>query len=155
DAIDAALAAAKTGGASYADVRLVRRRVERIATREDHVVAVSSGETYGMGVRVLVDGAWGFASSGVVDPESARRTAEESLSIARAARAVLKERVELAPAPVVKGSWRTPMKLDPFAVPLADKAAYLLDLWPLVKDVPKVKYATAGFEALDEHKVFA
>lgn len=155
DAIGAALAAAKKGGASYADVRLVRRRVERIATREDHVVSVTSGETYGMGVRVLVDGAWGFASSGVVDPGAGTRTAEEAIAIARAAKVAQKQRVELAAAPVAKGTWRTAMQIDPFAVPLADKAQFLLDLWPLVKDVPHVKFASAVFEALDEHKIFA
>src|SRR4051812_6561305 len=67
-AIDAALEAAKRGGASYADVRVVRRRVEAISTREDHVTGVSFYESYGLGVRVLVSGAWGFAAAPEVTP---------------------------------------------------------------------------------------
>jgi TldD protein len=154
DAMAAALGAAKKGGASYADARVVRRRVERVATREDHVVSVSSSETYGIGVRVLVDGAWGFASAGTVDVPSAKAAADEAVAIARAAKAVMKTRVELAAAPVVNGKWSTAMKIDPFKVPLADKAQFLLDLWPLVKDVQYVKFATASFEALGEEKIF-
>jgi TldD protein len=155
DVVSRALAAAKRGGASYADVRVVRRRTESVTTREDHVISVGSGETYGIGVRVIVDGAWGFAAAASVDGASAQSAAEGAVAIARAARPALKRPVVLAPTPVVKGSWRTPIQIDPFAVPLADKAQYLLDLWPLVKDVRLVKYATASFEALAEWKLFA
>jgi TldD protein len=155
DAVSRALDSAKRAGASYADVRIVRRRTESVYTREDHVISVGAEETYGIGVRVIVDGAWGFAASARVDGASAQSAAENAVAIARAARPARKRPVVLAPAPVVKGSWRTPIQIDPFNVPLADKAQYLLDLWPLVKDVRLVKYATAGFEALGEWKLFA
>ena len=150
-----ALDAAKKAGATYADARIVRRRTERIATREDHVVSVSSGETYGIGVRVIADGAWGFASTAIVAGPEAEEAARKAVAIARAARPALKRAVELAPAPVARGSWRTQMEIDPFEVPLADKAEYLLSLWPLVKDVPLVKFASASIEAYGEHKLFA
>jgi TldD protein len=155
DAVSRALDSAKRAGASYADVRIVRRRTESVYTREDHVISVGAEETYGIGVRVIVDGAWGFAASARVDGASAQSAAENAVAIARAARPARKRAVVLAPAPVVKGSWRTPIQVDPFNVPLADKAQYLLDLWPLVRDVRLVKYATAGFEALGEWKLFA
>ncbi|MBS2014948.1 MAG: TldD/PmbA family protein [Deltaproteobacteria bacterium] len=155
EVIARALDAAKRAGATYADVRIVRRRTERISTREDHVVSIGAAETYGVGVRVVAFGAWGFASSATVEGASAEDAAQRAVAIARAARTASKRPVELAPAPVVKGSWRTAMQIDPFAVPLADKAAFLLDLWPLVKDVRLVKYTNATFEALQEHKIFA
>ena len=155
DVVSRALASAKRGGASYADVRIVRRRTESIYTREDHVISVGASETYGIGVRVIVDGAWGFAAAARVDGASAQAAAENAVAIARAARPARKRPVVLAPTPVVKGAWRTPMQIDPFNVPLADKAQYLLDLWPQVKGVRLVKYATAGFEALGEWKLFA
>lgn len=155
DVVSRALGTAKTGGATYADVRIVRRRTERIATREDHVISVGATESYGLGVRVIVDGAWGFAATAQVDGASASRAAEEAVAIARASRAALKRPVVLAPTAVVKGAWKTPLAIDPFAVPLEEKAQYLLDLWPLVKDVRLVKYASAGFEALGEWKLFA
>ncbi len=155
DVLAQALESAKRAGATYADARIVRRRTERIATREDHVVSVASGETYGIGVRVIADGAWGFASSPMVTGPAADETARKAVAIARAARSSLKHPVELAPAPVVKGRWRSPIELDPFEVPLADKAEYLLSLWPMVKDVPLVKFASGAIESLGEHKYFA
>src|SRR5215470_1828902 len=63
DVIHRALDAAKQAGATYADVRLVRRRSEAVATREDRVERVDATETYGVGVRVIAQGAWGFAAS--------------------------------------------------------------------------------------------
>ncbi|MBX3223257.1 MAG: TldD/PmbA family protein [Labilithrix sp.] len=155
DVLAQALESAKKAGATYADARIVRRRTERIATREDHVVSVASGETYGIGVRVIAAGAWGFASSPVVSGAAADEAARRAVAIARAAAPALKRPVELAPAPVAKGKWHTKMEIDPFAVPLADKAEYLLSLWPLVKDVALVKFATGAIESLGEHKLFA
>lgn len=155
DVLARALEAAKKAGATYADARIVRRRTEHVTTREDHVVSVGSGETYGIGVRVIADGAWGFASSPVVTGASAEETAKKAVAIARAARPTLKRPVELAPAPVAKGKWSTAMQVDPFEVPLADKAEFLLSLWSLVKDVPLVKFANAGIESHGEHKLFA
>src|SRR5689334_6352566 len=108
-----ALDAAKKSGATYADARIVRRRTERVATREDHVVSVASGETYGIGVRVIADGAWGFASSPSVTGPAAETAAQKAVAIAKAARPSLKRPVELAAAPVVKGSWHTPIEVDP------------------------------------------
>src|SRR5690606_34853632 len=95
DVLERALVAARKAGAAYADVRLVRRRREHVATREDHVVSVASDETYGIGVRVIADGAWGFASSPVVTGPSAEETARKAVAIARAARPFLKRPVEL------------------------------------------------------------
>ena len=155
DVLAQALDSAKKAGATYADARIVRRRTERVATREDHVVSVTSGETYGIGVRVIADGAWGFASSPTVTGAAADEAARKAVAIARAARPALKHPVELAPAPVAKGKWQTKMDIDPFEVPLADKAAYLLSLWPLVRDVALVKFASGAIESLGEHKIFA
>jgi TldD protein len=154
DVIARALAAAKRAGATYADARIVRRRSEHVSTREDHVVSVSAGETYGIGVRVIADGAWGFASSALVTGPAAEEAAQKAVAIAKASRPLLKRPVELAPAPVVNGSWRTTMEIDPFEVPLAEKAEYLLALWPLVKDVAHVKFASGSIEADAEHKIF-
>jgi TldD protein len=155
DTLARALEAAKRGGAGYADARVVRRRTERIATREDHVVSVDATESYGVGVRVLVRGAWGFAATASVDGASAARAAEQACAMALAASTYVKKPVELAPCPAARDAWQTPMQIDPFAVPLADKAAFLLDLWPMAHALPSVKFMSAWFEAVDEHKVLA
>src|SRR5215831_8300186 len=68
-----ALAAAKKAGATYADCRLVRRRFEAVTTREDHITSVGWRESYGVGVRVIAGGAWGFAASSHAEGKEAER----------------------------------------------------------------------------------
>src|SRR5437763_583848 len=86
---DAALLAAQRGGATYADARLVRYRRQNVATRDDHMVALSDEDSYGLGVRVLRKGAWRFSATPDLTPESARAAAQKALALAeaRAARA--------------------------------------------------------------------
>ena len=79
-----ALQAAKDAGASYADVRFGRYRRQAVSTRERQVTGVSDFESFGCGIRTLVDGAWGFASTADVSKESLRKTAAESVTTARA-----------------------------------------------------------------------
>ena len=81
---DAALARATALGASYADIRINRYRRESIATRERQVQNVSRSTSYGLGLRVLVNGAWGFAATNRVEPGAARAAADQAVAIARA-----------------------------------------------------------------------
>src|SRR6186997_3063160 len=84
EAADAALARATALGASYADIRINRYRRESIATRERQVQNVSRSASYGLGLRVVVNGAWGFAATNRVEPASARAVADQAIAIARA-----------------------------------------------------------------------
>jgi TldD protein len=155
DVLGAAIDAAKRAGASYADARVVRRRFERVATREDHVEAVDSSESFGVGVRVLAMGAWGFAATSRVAPETAAETARRAVAIARADARLLERPNSLAPEPVYRDTWQTPMKLDPFNVPLSDKATFFLALWDEARRVPGVKYGSGWCESSGEWKVLA
>src|SRR5688572_30905306 len=84
EAAEAALARAAALGASYADIRINRYRRESIATRERQVQSVSRSTSYGLGLRVLVNGAWGFAATNHVEPGAARAAADQAVAIARA-----------------------------------------------------------------------
>src|SRR6188474_42461 len=81
---DAALATAKKLGASYADIRINRYRVESISTRERQVQNVSSGQNFGFGVRVLIKGTWGFAASPIMSEDEVVRITTEAAAIAKA-----------------------------------------------------------------------
>jgi TldD protein len=87
DLADAALAAAKRAGASYADIRINRYRNQFIFTRDRRVQNIVNTEDYGFGVRVIADGTWGFASSSIVAKEEIARVAAQAVAIARANRA--------------------------------------------------------------------
>ncbi len=117
-AIDVALGS----GASYADARAVTRRVQHVATKNGEVESVSDGETEGVGVRVLVDGAWGFACDRRLAEAGAREAAERAVAFARAsAGRAGRRRVELAPAAAEAGEYRTQAERDPIDVPLSEK----------------------------------
>ncbi|MFC3811059.1 TldD/PmbA family protein [Lacihabitans lacunae] len=125
---DAALTAAKSKGASYTDVRIGRYLNQFVITREDKVQNIVNTESYGVGVRVLADGCWGFAA--VVDAKSEAdmaRAAEEAVAIAKANARLLKEPVILAPQ---KGygevSWKAPIVKNAFEVPIQEKVDLLL-----------------------------
>ena len=109
-----AVAAALAGGASYADARAVVRRSQLVATKNRRVDQVDDVESEGIGVRVLVDGAWGFACDRRLDETGARDAAERATSFAKAAPGI-HERA-LAPVESVQGEYRTPRDQDPIDV---------------------------------------
>ena len=121
-----ALNAAKDAGASYADARIGRYRRQGINTRERQVTGVSDSESYGLGVRALVGGSWGFAATSTMTKDGVVAAAKEAARLARAARTVQKRPVELAPTPAVQGTWKTPITRDPLDVPIEEKVALLL-----------------------------
>ena len=84
DLIERALDAAQRGGAGYADVRVVERETEGLTVKNGQLEAANSNTSAGFGVRVLVDGAWGFSSSAILDRDEAERITREAIEIARA-----------------------------------------------------------------------
>jgi TldD protein len=117
-AIDVALGS----GAGYSDARAVARRVQHVATKNGEVESVSDGETEGIGVRVLVDGAWGFACDRRLSEEGAGEAAERAVAFARAsAGRAGRRRVELVPTAADGGEYRTSAQRDPIEVPLSEK----------------------------------
>ncbi|HSV73655.1 MAG TPA: TldD/PmbA family protein [Chthonomonadales bacterium] len=123
-----ALDTALQRGAEYADVRVVRYLRQNLSTEDERVSGISDTEDYGLGVRVLFRGAWGFAGSGVVDREEAMRVAALAVDVARASATALLAPVRLVPEPVRQEAFRTACAQDPFAVPLDQKVGLLLDV---------------------------
>jgi len=121
---DAGVAAALGAGASYADARAVVRRSQALAVKNGRVEAIDDVETEGVGVRVLVAGAWGFACSRRLDEAGAQEAALRAAAFARAAGG--RGAKALAPVGTASGSYRTPVELDPFAVSLEQKIALAL-----------------------------
>ena len=155
DLIERALDAAQRGGASYADVRVVERETEGLTVKNGQLEGASSNTSAGFGVRVLVDGAWGFSSSAVLDLAEADRIADEALEIARASRIGRKEPVQLDDTAPVKDTYRTAYEEDPFAVSLDDKLRILMDADAAMARVPGVAIREGNMVAGRERKTFA
>jgi TldD protein len=139
--------------ADYADARFVETRSERLATRNGAIDLVDSEESQGIGVRVRLGGAWGFAAV----RGAARAEAEGALERALAIAAAQPRSPEsaLAPQEPAGGSWISPAERDPFAVPLEDKLALLLGADGGLRSEPAVKVSVARFQAVRTRKLFA
>ena len=149
-----ALNAAKDAGASYADVRVGRYRRQSVNTRERRITGVADSESYGLGVRTLVNGSWGFAATSNMTTDGVVKAAREAARISRAAKSVQKRPVELAPTPVVKGTWMTPVTRDPIDVPIEEKVALLFATNEAALKVPGVRFVNSGMQLLREVKTY-
>jgi TldD protein len=150
-----ALNAARSAGASYADARIGRYRSQFVSTRERQVTGVNDSESYGVGVRALVGGSWGFAATREMTRDGVQQAAREAVRLARAARSVQRRPVELSPVTPVKGTWRTPITRDPVDVPIEEKVALLLAANEAALKVPKVRFVNSGMALLREEKTLA
>ncbi len=155
DLTDRALDTASSLGAGYADIRIVRRLDESVAIRTGRVEGVASGESEGFGVRVLVDGAWGFASSHVLTATEMDRVAGEAVRIARASATALRDPAILADRPPASGRYETPVAEDPFAIPLERKIGDLLAADQAASRVKGIAFTESMYAAEREWKTFA
>ncbi len=126
---DVVLNTAKTKGATYADVRLGRYLNQFIITREDKVQNIVNTESYGMGIRVIANGSWGFTATDELDNDSIAKATELAVAIAKENAELLIEPVQLAPQ---KGfgevSWKAPIEKNAFEIPIKDKVDLLLSV---------------------------
>jgi TldD protein len=124
---DAALNAAKAGGASYCDVRVGRYLRQFVITREDKVQNVVNTESSGVGIRVIANGTWGFAATSDLSPDAVAKAAKQAIAIAKANSRLQSEPVQLAPTKGVgEVSWATPIVKNSMEVPIKDKVDLLL-----------------------------
>ena len=123
-----ALNVASVRGASYADVRTVAQRSKALTTKNGRVGSASDAESVGMSVRVIADGAWGFAASAELGRGAVEATAARAVEIARASAQVKREGVRLAPEKPVVAEWSTPYTVDPFKVPVEQNIELLLKI---------------------------
>jgi len=149
-----ALNTAAARGAGYADARVVDHAEELLSVRDGQVEAATHTESQGIGVRVLVDGAWGFASTADLTPAGVDRAAAQAVQIARASATVAGRRADLGPAVAHRAVYRTPVERDPFAVPLEEKAALLMEADRAMRAVRGVTTANGEIVWQRERKWF-
>jgi TldD protein len=117
-----AVAWAAASGASYADARYVERESESVSVKDGQIESVDRDGDRGVGVRVLYKGAWGFAASDRIRGESVVVPLfQEAIARAEAAATVQRRHVVLAPQPPQRGEYRTPVRRDPFTVPVNER----------------------------------
>ncbi len=141
--------------AGYGDVRVVRLREQHIEAKNSAVESVSYEESEGFGVRVLLDGAWGFAASRILTAEEVEKVVARAIEIAKASGTVLDRKIVLAPVKPEVARWRSQFDIDPFTVPLEDKLAILVSASSLLKKEKAVALGQAFFSCFETDKAFA
>jgi TldD protein len=152
----AALGRADELGASHADFRFERVRYQQLGVRDGVLQGAGDTEDLGFAVRVIHDGAWGFASGVVLTPDSAVAVADRAVAVARVAAAMTSTPVELAAEPVYDDvTWVSSYEVNPFDVPAADKAALLIDWTNRLRTGAAVDHASAYLLQVQENKFYA
>jgi TldD protein len=113
-------------GATYADVRVMDIRQRDLSTKNGDVGTLVEGETLGLGIRVIVNGSWGFASTDLLTKEGVQACAAQAVSIAKASSLAKKEDVALAPEKSYVDTWQNLFLKDPFKIPVEKQIALLL-----------------------------
>ena len=146
DVAKQAVEAAKAAGADYADGRVVADDTESITVRNQEMEGIDRSSSEGLGIRVLVNGYWGFAASARQEPEEVERTAKLAVEIARAAARLPMEPVVLSGVEPVTGTWHSPMQVDPFNVPLEEKVAMLMEATRRMQSVQGLAFGEGGLD---------
>jgi TldD protein len=152
---DLALTRAKNLGCTYADIRIIKREHQGVSLKSGNVESISSSEDLGFGVRVIKNGAWGFASSRVVSPQKIEEITSRAVEIAQASALVKERDVELAPVEPVVAKFQANCKIDPFSVPLEEKLQFLTKVDDRLRSVKGVAVSRAFLTFFKEFKVFA
>lgn len=149
-----ALLLARRAGASYADIRISRSLFERLFVRDENLQSVSSTADVGFGLRMLIDGAWGFVSSPYVTEAEIRRLAPQAADLARANRRLQATPIVLEDIPAATTTWTMPMQIDPFTISADDKAEHLIAISRAARQAG-ASNCTANVTCVQEEKFFA
>jgi TldD protein len=149
-----ALDLAMQRGATYADVRVAERQTAVLSVKDSQPDRVTRTEDAGFGIRVLAEGAWGFAASSDFRAEAAAATVDRALAIARASAQVQAEPLRLPARPGEEGVYRTPLEQDPFAVPVETKLGLLVSCSEAMQRRAAVRVAQAHMNLFREKKWF-
>ena len=157
-----ALAEAKKQGAAYADIRIARFRnqfsgyrlsPQRGSNTTDEVPFVTDQNTFGFGIRVIVNGQWGFAASPLVTSDEIARIAREAVTVAKANAAAQSKPVQLAPVKAYRDRWTSKFDKDPFTVSMDEKLELIHSATLSIKKDPKVfsAFGALGFQSEDKY----
>ncbi|MCC7002990.1 MAG: TldD/PmbA family protein [Gemmatimonadaceae bacterium] len=151
-----ALTAAKLAGASWADARIQRQRRQNLGTREQQVTQVSDTDTIGCGVRVLVDGTWGFSATRSLTKDGVARAAKQAVALAKANRVARDRLVRLAPTDVhPNATWKSSYTIDPWSIAVEDKVALLMAANAEAMKVKNIRFVNSNLSFVKEERSYA
>lgn len=152
---DVALNTARANGAGYADVRIGRYLNQFVFTREDKVQNIVNTESFGVGIRVIVNDTWGFAATNEVTPDGIKKATVQATAIAKANSKFQTEPVKLAPVESYgEVSWKAPIQKNAFEVPVSEKVDLLLSANAAAQEAG-ASFVNSSLFMVNEQKYFA
>lgn len=155
DLIDRALNYAQLQQVEYADIRLIQNHTETMVVKNGVVEALNYSESTGFGVRTLVSGAWGFASSHDLSAQEIERITALAIEIARASSRAPGSQIDLGPPVTSHGKYQTPIEIDPFALSQETKLAELIATDAELARVQGIRVRRSNLTLIQEDKWFA
>src|SRR6201998_2827259 len=146
DLTTTALDTARLRGATYSDARAMHIRQRDLTTKNGQVGTLAQSESIGIGIRVLANGAWGFASTDRMTREGVAACAAQAVSIAKASALAKRGDVVMAPENAYVDSWQSPFRKDPFEIPLETQLALLLAADAEMRRVKGVTLTETGMQ---------
>jgi TldD protein len=155
EAIKETLEFLKRKKVEYADIRQIHRLAENIEVKNGNIEGIACDEDQGFGIRIIANGAWGFASSSELSPSEMKRVANKALEIAKASSIIKKELAKLSPTEVFEDQYISKYEIDPFKVPLEEKIELLLRATELLRKNNRIKVAEGSMDFYKTEKLFA
>jgi len=153
---DAAISAGKAAGANHVDVRIERTRSGYLSLRDAKPETQTDETNFGIGVRVIVNGAWGFASAPGVNVELAKKLAITAVEMAKTSKPLSTDFVSLAPEPSYPNQkWVSAYEIDPFTVSDSEKKDRLASLSNKLLSSSSVNHTSAHTHFVKEQKYYA
>ncbi|MDH4128164.1 MAG: TldD/PmbA family protein, partial [Spirochaetota bacterium] len=150
-----ALNTAQIKGATYCDIRIVEMKREIIQVKNGSLGQLIQRTTLGFGIRVIVNGSWGFASSSELNIEEIDKITTFACEIAKASSMIMKNPVKLTNEPIYTDFWQTPFQINPFKVPLEEKLKLLYEIDAILNGNEKITSTFSTMDFMNEHKWFA
>lgn len=142
-------------GASYCDARVIERQWQSIEVKDLSVAAVNLGDSMGLGVRVICNGGWGFASTQDMTKSGLESVVKRAIDVAKASGTCVEEPIKLAAEPVYDTHWKSPCLIDPFTISLEKKIDVLLSSAKTMHAVKGVTLTAGSMTFIKEKKFFA
>ncbi len=149
-----ALNVAQLHGASYADARIADERSRVLSTKNGKIGSASDSESQGIGVRVIANGAWGFAASDDLSRAAVEATAVRAVDIAKASSRVKQDDIQLAPEKPHTAAWTSPVQIDPFTTSVEQNLEVLLKIDAELRSVAGVTLAETNMNFRREEQWF-
>ncbi|HWC32606.1 MAG TPA: TldD/PmbA family protein [Actinomycetota bacterium] len=155
DVVTSAVETASRAGADYADARWVSEETESLSVRNQEMEGIDRSRSEGVGIRVLVGGYWGFAATARTTEDEIAAAGRLAVETARAASRLPRDPVRLSPVDPVSDVWETTVQEDPFAVPLEEKVALLMEASRRMQGVRGLSFAEAMLDFYRKRQAFA